>query len=726
MKEIVFKKIENGTIFATDFRNFCINNSIEFSDSGIAIVYGPNGTGKTSFINVLSEKGNTSFLVEYDGVEYDNNSDGIFHIILDQNNRNIISGTTKDFFLGDNIQKEFELKDFIDTEKNKIITNLINSLKTAYGITSSSSKIINEISQADFRKMVSDLANNRSKGGKYKIEEILHIVNSLPQNEIPEYSEEKLKFLISDINDKNSIIKMIEDIPLKEIVVNEHVHEIEENTEAIKLLEKFHFKEQCIVCDRMGINSQELIERKSTNREMVIQSISDNVRVVLESIISYSSSNDPFAIKTLLLDALNNGNSQVIVELRKQFAEYYAIYNIKLNKDFKNTIDTSELSNKLEEYNRIVSERPEIKEEDMLYIENIISNSMGKNFRIDRDENNTLKIQLANEDFLNIDRGKLPLSTGEQNFLSLTFEFLRAKNSNSKIVVIDDPISSFDSIYKNKIVFALVRMLRGKQRLILTHNTDVLRLLESQYPNCFNLYILNNKEGESNGFIKLSFKEKNMLINIKNLLKAFRNDVLKHICNVEEFLISVIPFCRGFAGLINNTEIENELSQVMHGYKTQNVDIADIYIKLFKNKYGTIPSSYIVNVEEILRKNVDTIDLVDPAEYPVLNKTLKHAFSYLQLRLWVEKTLVNKKGLKITHHMELGQIIDMAFPDYSNPTSIRARVSLTSKKTLINEFNHFEGNLSIFQPAIDITDSALSEEKNKILQIVGAVNRGEI
>ena len=37
----------------------------------------------------------------------------------------------------------------------------------------------------------------------------------------------------------------------------------------------------------------------------------------------------------------------------------------------------------------------------------------------------------------------------------------------------------------------------------------------------------------------------------------------------------------------------------------------------------------------------------------------------------------------------------------------RNRIRLTSKKTLINEFNHFEGNLSIFQPAIDITDQVL-------------------
>ncbi len=726
MKELIFKKIENSTIFATDYRNFCINNTIQFSDSGMAVVYGPNGTGKTSFINVLAEKDNTSFVAEYDGIQIQDNSSGFFHVILDQNNRHIISGTTKDFFLGDNIQREFELKEYIDEERTRILGVVVNNLKTTFGISSSSSKILNYVQNSDFKKLLTDISNARSKGAKYKTEELINIINALPASVVGEYAEEKLSFVIKDINEKESIIKKIKDIPLDDIVVNTHVHEIEENTEAIKILERFHTKTQCIVCDTLGIDSHHLIEKKNANRENVMQSISDTVRVAIEHVISITGMYDPFEIKNALLEALNTGNASPIIRLREEFETYISIYNTKLIATLQDVVNTSDIANKLSEYNRIIAERPEITEEDMLYIENIISNSMNKSFRIDRDENNTLKIQLSNEDFLNIDRKELPLSTGEQNFLSLTFEFLRAKNSNCKIVVVDDPISSFDSIYKNKIVFAMVRILREKQRIILTHNTDVLRLLDSQYPNCFNLYIMNNKEGESNGFTKLSFKEKNMLINLKNLLEAFRGDVLRHICNVEEFLISLIPFCRGYAGLINETSIENELSQVMHGYKNENVDIADIYITLFGNAHNTLPTSYIVNVSDILRKNVDTLDIVDPVEYPVLNKTLKHSFSYLQLRLWVEKTLVDKKGLNITHHMQLGKIIDLAFPNATDPASIRARVNLTSKKTLINEFNHFEGNLSIFQPAIDITDTALADEKNKILQIIGAVNRGEI
>ena len=49
------------------------------------------------------------------------------------------------------------------------------------------------------------------------------------------------------------------------------------------------------------------------------------------------------------------------------------------------------------------------------------------------------------------------------------------------------------------------------------------------------------------------------------------------------------------------------------------------------------------------------------------------------------------------------------------------RVFFTSRKTLLNEFNHFEGNMNIFQPAIDITEAALQKEvadiENKLVEL---------
>lgn len=91
---------------------------------------------------------------------------------------------------------------------------------------------------------------------------------------------------------------------------------------------------------------------------------------------------------------------------------------------------------------------------------------------------------------------------------------------------------------------------------------------------------------------------------------------------------------------------------------------------------------------------------------------------YLFLRLLVEKRLVEKFDLDTTQNLQLGQIISQAYPDEDDVAQIRNRIRLTSKKTLINEFNHFEGNLSIFQPAIDITDQALGKERTDLITFV--------
>ena len=73
----------------------------------------------------------------------------------------------------------------------------------------------------------------------------------------------------------------------------------------------------------------------------------------------------------------------------------------------------------------------------------------------------------------------------------------------------------------------------------------------------------------------------------------------------------------------------------------------------------------------------------------------------------------------------LNQIIQRAFrcketdPDYEQKRKFR--VFFTSRKTLLNEFNHFEGNMNIFQPAIDITQAALQKEITDIESELAAV-----
>lgn len=721
MAKISFEKIENEDIFVSDYKRLTRNNEIDFSREGISVIYGPNGTGKTSLVKVLSSEKGTKVKYTYDGNEYTDGSQ--FFVINDQNNRNIIQGETKDFLLGDDIKKEFELQEYIANEYNRLCTESISILKSNYSVSSSSSKSIDCFSEwTSIQNIIKDLMNNRTKGSKTGVDTYILELDKHTQITIPDYEQAKLDYIISDLSEKNPLITEIETIDTSKLANNSHIKEIEENTEAIKILSRFSYKDQCIVCDSNGIDSENLLNKKSKNKEEIIKTLDAKTKKIVEKIIANISEKDPFRIKDIMLGAIETGNLSDVLLLKESIKEYKNIFANKVIRELVQLYKSSDIKIKNEEYQKLINQKPDITEEDFLYIEQIISNNMSKKLQIIRDDKKNIKIVLENKAFLGINREELPLSSGEQNFLSLTFEFLKAKNSDKPIIILDDPISSFDSIYKNKIAYAIVKILQNKKRVILTHNVDLLRLLDGQFKKCFKLFLFNNTENEENGFIALNSDERDMLINLDELLKTFREKIYEHIKDVELFLISLIPFMRGYSTIINNNDIKENLTQLMHGYKTNTVDIAECYIKLFGNKNNIIPNNYKVNVDDMLNKTVDGKEIVDKEKYPLLNRTLVHSFTYLFLRLLIEKKLVSKYNIDTESKngaKQLGQIISKAFPENSkNSDDIKNRVFLTTKKTLLNEFNHFEGNMSIFQPAIDITDHMLGKEKTDILAFV--------
>ena len=126
-----------------------------------------------------------------------------------------------------------------------------------------------------------------------------------------------------------------------------------------------------------------------------------------------------------------------------------------------------------------------------------------------------------------------------------------------------------------------------------------------------------------------------------------------------------------------------------------------------------------VSNEDVLAIDCDNLDFFDPAEYPLLAETLRQSVIYYYLRMKTENRLVNICNVEIKNDLMLSQIIREAFKcdDEKNPEykyKRQCRVFFTSRKTLLNEFNHFEGNLNIFQPAIDITAVKLKKEVDDI------------
>lgn len=725
--KLIFSKIKNDNIFYDDFSDFRDNNELDFGNKNIVVLYGPNGVGKSSLTKVLgSQEG--SYEVNYNGKIHNEEDENLFHIIKDQINRNIIEGEADEFLIGDNIRREYQLKESIDEEFRNLFEKYFpDVLKTEFKITTKNSLLTDSIENGKLREYVSDLANRNSRGKKIDKNNFIKTVNSLKFREIPSYEEEKFQYLVNNYKNKKSIISKILDIGEKQISKNKNIKAIEEHDEAIRILEKFHYKEDCIVCDN-DIDCTSLHKKKTKNRKIIFEALDDDTKEVLEEIIEELVGEDPFNIRNTLIEAIEKGNKALVRELQVEIYNYIKVFNCKIENVFAKCLKDTNLKEDVAEYNRMLDEDPKFEQEDIQLIEKIINENMRKKIHLRRDERN-IKLYIDDTELTNTDREELHLSTGEQNFISLAFELLRAKRSDKEIIVLDDPISSFDSIYQNKIAFIIIKFLKNKKQIVLTHNIELIKLLEHQRKGCFNLYLFNNTYGEKNGFIEVNSNEKDILLYLDKLLDLFSNSIFDDIKDEKLFLISMIPFMRGYTKLIPSTEKEvkyDNLSKLMHGYEYEKVNITDIYHSLFgKGKFKT---DYNISAQDIIEldiKDLETKNIIDDEKYPLLNRTLRHNLSYLYIRMILEKRLVDLYNIDTSNNPTLGAIIMLAFP-YNCPETKEHRIFLNSKKTLLNEFNHFEGNMNIFQPAIDITNSALEDEIDSIIEFLSELERSKL
>lgn len=704
--KLEFFKLKKENIFCDDFSHLDSNNIIDFDESKINVLYAPNGVGKSTLCRVL--EGNGEFLLNYNENTYDNTNCNIFHIINDQNSRNIIEGSAKDFLLGDNVVKEFELKEWLDQSFLNFFNTLKSNYKDKLNIAKKTDKKIEWLDKNSI-DLIQKITKNGSKPSDIDLDNFLDYVINLNQMEIGEYEEQKLEYIKNDSN-----IELINELlNIREITGNEKFSKIEQCEDAVLILDKYHDLTNCIVCDNEIINVDNLISEKKQQKDEIINELDFKDKNILEKIINKVSAVDVFDIKTILTNAIVTGRIEDINNLINIVNSYKRVYSKISNNFLKNSI-SNEFINKYNEYKSMLSNDLNFSDEDILFIEEFIANNIGKEIKLCR-KDNKIAITLDSEDFLGVDRQKLKLSSGEQNFISLTFELLKAKNMQQDIIVIDDPISSFDSIFKNKLAYSIIKFLSNKNVMILTHNIDLVKLIDYQKNDNFGLYIFNNYEGQENGFIKISSNEKDIMVSIPKLLKFIRDEVDNYIKDERLFVYSLIPFMRGYSNFINDTNTKEILNNLMHGYKNEVVDLTTIYNSIFSKNTS---NSYCISVSDLLSVDINNIpEIIDVEKYPLLNRVLSNNFIYLYLRLKTEKVLVDKYSINTNHKDQLSRIIYEAFKSNTSE-NIKMRVFFFSKKTLLNEFNHFDGNMNIFQPAIDISEKILNKEKKEIIDML--------
>lgn len=192
----------------------------------------------------------------------------------------------------------------------------------------------------------------------------------------------------------------------------------------------------------------------------------------------------------------------------------------------------------------------------------------GYNYSIDIKEDTTTntnpyKMQLIHNDFVesNIDNAKNHLSYGEKNAFALILFMFDTLKNNQQLIILDDPISSFD---KNK-KFAIIEMLfrgdksfQNKTVLMLTHDFEPIVDIVLHHSDIFNVVcpnasFLENIDGE------LSEK-----IITKNDIKTFIEIVKENISSLDETINKLI-YLRRLHEITNNKGLAYQLlSNIFH------------------------------------------------------------------------------------------------------------------------------------------------------------------
>ena len=184
----------------------------------------------------------------------------------------------------------------------------------------------------------------------------------------------------------------------------------------------------------------------------------------------------------------------------------------------------------------------------------------GYNYSIDIKEDtatNSYKMQLIHNDFVesNIDNAKNHLSYGEKNAFALILFMFDTLKNNQKLIILDDPISSFD---KNK-KFAIIEMLfrgeksfKNKTVLMLTHDFEPIVDIVLHHSDIFNMVKPNASFLEN---IEGVLSEKTIT---KDDIKTFIEIAEENITSLDETINKLI-YLRRLYEIKNNKGLEYQL-----------------------------------------------------------------------------------------------------------------------------------------------------------------------
>ena len=702
-------------------------NELEFSQQGNVVVYAPNGSGKSTIANALcGTLGRSAYCDgEVFGRQFSSSADSAeFFLIKDQEGRNVAElPEGRALLLGDNVAREMELDHALSSGLKPMQSAFKGELANI-GLSSKSSALATKLKEVDDElgeaiHLIFGQTTTRDNFFDFMDRVCAKWRCKDPFKGIGRIKGHRTRTCLAN-KESGAAYKTIASWKSKS--PTERVKE----AGSLPLFEKeaellMQFKpegSECPMCGAEWEGWNNVYCSLILKADSIMGSLGDKQRKVVNAI----SQSHPDLYKAWSIYLERGDSASLEEELRvmqqdlrdaAQFAKHV----------ISEVARSSEYIEAWREYREIRGKVGfDDAMEDIELMKEMASSYLGKQLDV-RILGSNLKIELSEAELPSHPQ-EFPLSTGEKNFLSLLLDLIRAKRSNASCIVIDDPVSSFDSIYKNRIAYLLLDMLKDKKVVMLTHNLEFVRLLHEQHQNCFNLYMLATSDDGPNGFQRVDRNEVAIILYADKLPKLLSDGTRLGIEDIESFLIALIPYIRSWANLTGKTEAYEQCCSLMHcrNQDDSSVELTSLYHEVFEIESIDF-SELCVSSASLATRELSELpkSFVDKETYPLLNRTLAHNFAFFLLRLKVEHALLSyapEAEKLLPPKPKLYNYVSACLRNGEDEAERKWRRKILSKKTLLNSFSHFEWNVNIFQPAIDISEETLIDETREVLAMI--------
>lgn len=614
--------------------DFCNINYIEFDDDfnielnqKSKIIFGYNGIGKSSIYKYLKNKYN-----EYDYLDYEDTKESFLK-------------NKKEVVIGARIQTITKLKNEIEQLKqNNDVEGILK--KYDYNSQAKAKKVSNELANIQKTKGIEQITLEKTK---------LDYVSNILYEEIKKDFFDNYKAIkeIANIKDEMELLKNVYMDQAYQALINS----IDDH------------ETTCPACNTKGIhNLKEIFNQKKKIYEECNKSLFGNFKFSnniekekqIEKLIKLAKDFDGKEIAELIICDVNNERRSNIIENLKQIEEK--------NKEIE------KMQEKLQKYyTNIKKEEKDIK----LYFENRFDI---EKLEFDDNENKIIVTFKRNVD---------TYSEGEIHLIILLFKLYEFKINDSDILIIDDPLTSYDLINQYKTLFEIVNTASAEKKiLIFTHNIEMINIINSQDSGTFRYQYIEKYLNKL--YLKnIDMNATGSILSLNNLLDLDSEKYLKLLIEREK-------------------EENDEYHKVFH--------YDNSYI-LQDSEFNGLTNEYFVNL-------IENFSPDDINNMTFSQNTFNKIIYMCAIRVWIEKKFYeaikeDKETLRKITGKQFSEKVNVLLPRNSNSLLIHeypnvTRTFLMSKKVMLNQNEHYQSQIIPFNYALNISLDELVNEINDI------------